>query len=80
MTVQTKPFINYIFNFTFFLIYLLFSPAQVFVAALGLSLVVVQGLLTVMTSRCRAWTLGAQASVVAANGLSCCEACGVLLD
>ena len=79
MTVQTKPFINYIFNFTFFLIYLLFLSAQVF-AALGLSLVVVQGLLTVMTSRCRAWTLGAQASVVAANGLSCCEACGVLLD
>ena len=31
-------------------------------------------------SRCGAWALGAQDSVVVAHGLSCCTACGIFLD
>ena len=51
-----------------------------FVAVHGLSLVVtsgsyfllVWGLLIAVASHCRAWTLGAQSSVVTAYGLSSC--------
>ena len=48
----------------------------------GLLFIAVHGLLTVVASRCgcTAWALGAWASVVVAQGLSCTAACGVFLD
>ena len=38
----------------------------------GLLFILVCGLLIAVTSRCRAWALGARASVVVAHGLSSC--------
>ena len=38
----------------------------------GLLFIAVHGLLIVVASRCRAWALGTQASVVVARGLSSC--------
>ena len=41
--------------------------------AWGLLFVAVRGLLIAVASRCGAWALGVQASVVAAHGLSSCS-------
>ena len=46
----------------------------------GLLFVAVRGLLISVASRCRAWAVGAQASVVVAQGLSCSAACGIFPD
>ena len=43
----------------------------------GLLFIVVHGLRIAVASRCGAWALGAQASVVVAQGLSCSEACEI---
>ena len=47
----------------------------------GLLFVVVCGLILVaVASRCRAWALDEQASVVVAHGICCLVACGIFLD
>lgn len=46
----------------------------------GYSPVPMHRLLTVLTSRCRARTLGHMSSVVVAPGLSCSKACVIFLD
>lgn len=70
----------------YFLIYL-FWLCRVFITALGLSpvaeagvaSVVVRGLVTAVPSLAGARALAALASVVAAHGLSCSAACGIVL-
>ena len=64
----------YILTITFFFFFWLrwVFVVGVFVAACGLSLVAVHGLLIAVASRFRARLLGVRASVVAARGLSSC--------
>ena len=63
-------------NFYFYL-FIYFWLCWIFIAARAFSLVAVLRLLIAVTSRCRAWTLGMQNSVVVVHGLSCSAACGV---
>ena len=56
----------------------------VFIAACGLvvmrGFIDVCGLLTAVTSRRRAGSIGTQSAVVVAHGLGCSAACGIVLD
>ena len=82
--VPLLQFMNLYLNF-----YLFFWLHWVFIAAYGLSLVVlsggyalvsVLGLLVAVASRCRAGALGHGGSVAVVHRLTCPVACGIFLD
>ena len=77
---KISPLILLVFLFFFFLIYFWLRWGWVLVAACGLSLVAVHGLLIAVASLSRSRALGVRASAVVAHRLSCSAACGVFPD